>query len=132
MERFTSLRNKTIMNIFAKLLGSEKVIESASKGIDKAFFTKEERSESWLQTLAAYEPFKLAQRLLALMFGGVFLGVFIVGTGLIMASIWVEPAKGLGQEIIKLNIDTLGFSISLMIGFYFAGGATEGIIGKLR
>lgn len=120
------------MNILGKLLGSQKVIESAANGIDKLFFTKEEKSENWINTLNAYEPFKIAQRLLALMVVGVFLLTFIVACALMVFSFWYEDTGGIGKLIIKYNQDTLGFSVALIIGFYFGGGAIEGVVNKFK
>jgi len=60
------------MWIFEKLFGSNKVIEKIGdgvyNGIDKAVYTPEEMIDNRLKSLAAYEPFKIAQRLLALVF----------------------------------------------------------------
>jgi hypothetical protein len=120
------------MKILGKLLGSEKIMSQAAEGLDKIFFTKEEKAEGWLNTLKAYEPFKIAQRLIALMVVGVFLLVFLIAIALLFMSIWFETTADLGKTIAELNVSTLGLSVAIIIGFYFAGGAAEGIINKFK
>jgi len=120
------------MNIIGKLLGSEKVIESAANGIDKMFFTKEEKSENWIKTLKAYEPFKLAQRLLALIVTSVYLFVWLLSAIMIVLSYWFSGMLELSKMLAVFNNDTLSLPFALIIGFYFASGAAEGIINKIK
>ena len=50
------------MSFWAKIFGSKKIVDSAISGIDKMFYTDEERAEQKVKLLASYEPFKLALR----------------------------------------------------------------------
>jgi hypothetical protein len=40
----------------------------------------------------------------------------------------VAAAKDLGE----LNNETLGFPVALVLGFYFGGGAVEGVVTKIQ
>jgi hypothetical protein len=108
------------MNILGKLFGSEKVIEAGVSGIDKMFYTKEEKSDSFARMQRLYEPFKLAQRFLALIFSIPYaLAVFITFIASFFMS--VEPQ----MEILK---GTIGFIVLTIVGFYFGGGAINGFV----
>ena len=76
-----------MFQIFAKLFGSDSIVNSSIKGIDSLVFTEQEKSTHKLDLLKHYEPFKLAQRLLALLYSFVFLFVFLVAV-----SIWILGA----------------------------------------
>lgn len=119
------------MNVIKRILGSTKVIDSAVKGIDNIFFTNEEKAESFKGILRAYEPFKIAQRLIALMVIGTYLIVFLISVVIMILSTWFDVEE-IGKEISQYNSDTLGLSVSIIVGFYFAGGAIEGIIKKRK
>ena len=54
------------MGLLGKIFGSDKVIDSAISGIDKVWFTDEEKAELHLKFLDRYKPFALAQRSLAM------------------------------------------------------------------
>ena len=54
------------MGILSSLFGSGKVIDKGTDMLDNAFYTDQEKAEGHIRLLSAYEPFKLAQRLLAM------------------------------------------------------------------
>ncbi len=113
--------------ILGKIFGSKKVIDSSIKGIDKLFYTNEEKADYHLKFLAAYEPFKLAQRLLALLVVGAYILVFLMAAGLM---IWggITGNHGITQtsaDLIKLENDSLGWAIITILAFYFAGGTVN-------
>ena len=131
------------MSIFSRIFGSKDVIKQAADGIyhgvDKAFYTSEEKAEGFLKLLKAYEPFKLAQRWLALVLTIPYVVVWVLAAlmmviggfitpentkdGIYFGTHLVESAKNLGA----MNNDTLGFPVALILGFYFGGGAVEGV-----
>lgn len=126
------------MAILGKLLGSEKALESAdnlvnkfSEGGDKAVFTREEKSDFWLKLLAAYQPYKLAQRLLALMVTGIMILGHLMASTLYILSIWFDTGAQ-AKAITELTNAQFGTAFTIIIGFYFAGGMAEGIIRKVR
>ncbi len=120
------------MGLLGKIFGSEKAIEKVSSGIDKVFFTKEEKSEQWVETLKAYEPFKLAQRLIALLVTSVYLFVWLVCSVMMALGTWQEAVTEQSQLLAEWNNETLGIPFIIIISFYFAGGVAEGVIGKFK
>ena len=114
------------MSILGKLFGSSdhisKGLDMVSSTGDALVFTKEEKAEWKLKLLQAYEPFKLAQRLLSLVVGIPF--VFIHILACVLMACGVETAS----EVAKSNNETLGLPFSLIVGFYFGGGAIEGAL----
>jgi len=71
-----------MIGVIGKILGSDKVIEKGLDLIDSMHTSTEEeiaqKTQSKIGLLAAYAPFKIAQRWLALMFGLTFLGSYIL------------------------------------------------------
>lgn len=120
------------MSVIGKLFGSEKVIDSAANGIDKVFFTNQEKSEQWLDTLKAYEPFKLAQRLIALIVTIAYVSVWLICAILMVLGMWLDTSMELSKTLAEWNYNTLGLPFTLILSFYFAGGALEGIVAKFQ
>jgi len=110
------------MGLLGKLFGSEKAIEAGIDGIDAMVFTDEEKSSAKMKFLKLYEPFKLAQRYIALVFCVPYsLAWFIT----FLASFWVETVQ---QE--KLLTGDIGNIVLAIVGFYFFGGAAEGVVNR--
>ena len=129
------------MSIIGKLFGSENAIKKATEGIyngvDKMVFTDEEKSGHFLSLLKAYEPFKLAQRLLALTVAIPYVLVWLMSAGMLVAAGFVEPGYGkqvaeAARALGELNNDTLGMPVALVLGFYFGGGAIEGVVSRYK
>ncbi len=120
------------MALLGKLFGSEKALDKVASGVDKVFFTKEEKSEQWIETLRAYEPFKLAQRLIALLVTSAYILVWLMCATLMLLGLWFENNIELSKLIAEWNNETLGIPFIIIISFYFAGGAAEGIINRYR
>ena len=118
---------KLIKRIFnPKELGS-----SIISGIDKSFLSKEESIDYMQKMLVLYEPYKLAQRILAIMFSSVFLLVH----GMTATAHFIYTLKDIDTskvvELYYYNNDTLGQIVLLVMGFYFAGGVLEGTVKRL-
>ncbi len=120
------------MGVIGKIFGSEKAIEKVSSGIDKAFFTKEEKSEQWVETLKAYEPFKLAQRLIALLVTSAYVFVWLICAVLMIVGIWLSEVVEHSKVLAEWNNETLGTPFIVIVSFYFAGGAAEGVLQKFK
>jgi hypothetical protein len=129
------------MGIWTSLFGNENVIKKAADGIyngvDAAFYTNEEKASGFLNLLKGYEPFKIAQRLLMLVVTIPYVLIWVLCALLIMSSGFV--ASDTGAELIEaakvtgaMNNDTLGIPVSLVVAFYFGGGALEGVVGRMR
>ncbi|MFZ8992800.1 MAG: hypothetical protein ACO20L_08990, partial [Candidatus Puniceispirillaceae bacterium] len=71
-----------MLAVLGKILGSDSVISQGMKLIDDMHTSTEEeiaaKSKAKIDLMGAYAPFKIAQRYLALMFGGVFLGSYVI------------------------------------------------------
>lgn len=110
------------MNLLGKLFGSDKVISAGINGIDSIVYTDQEKAENKLLLLKAYEPFKIAQRFLALIFGVPYaLGWFVT----FISSFWIE----VDTQLALLSGD-MGVAVALILGFYFGGGAAESFFKK--
>jgi hypothetical protein len=113
-----------MMGFFSKLFGSDKIIDAGVNGIDAMFFTDEEKSNAKMQFLKLYEPYKLAQRYLALIYSIPYALAWLVT---FIASFFVDVA--LQMELLKGD----AFYINIVIlSFYFGGGAAEGIVKQIK
>lgn len=131
----------TIKSIFS----SEKVVEGVSNGLDKMFLTNEEKLDNWERLLTLYEPFKLAQRLIALTL------LFCLAMSFLLAAIvriggWLfyDPSPEIlnlvlqgtytppyieTSEWLVLNAYKLFFEpFTWAVIFYYGGGASEGLV----
>ena len=78
--------------------------------------------------LKMYEPFKLTQRFLTVVIGVPYVTLVTVGICLIYFDVNVSHTKA-ALDILN---ESLGFSFTLILGFYFAGGMAEGIIERYK
>lgn len=120
-----------MINILERLFGSDEVIskavDGAYNGLDALVFTDEEKTENFNKQLKLYEPFKLAQRLLALIFAipytlgwvAVFVAGFFTETPVEVLAFQLELLKG-----------TMGQIVLAIIGFYFLGGTVNSFRNK--
>jgi len=121
-----------MLAVLGKILGSDKVISQGLSLIDDLVVTSEEeiaaKSKAKIDLMAAYQPFKLAQRYLALMFTAMFL--FIMANGVVGALYGiidmnnVEAAKDFASSM------WLGEIMLAIVGFYFGGGVVDSIKAK--
>ena len=117
------------MRILSQILGSGDVI-SKGLGLIDSFHTSdsemiEAKTKAKVDMLSAYAPFKVAQRFLALMFGI----TFIISYFIVLVLFFLERDLTQIQGIItSFKIDWIVLTI---IGFYFGGGAFEGIVEKV-
>lgn len=113
------------MGILAKLLGAGDVIKEGMELIDNLHTSTEEeiaaKSKARTDLLAAYAPFKIAQRVIAIMFTVVFLFCFFLVMFLTMGGVGdLEDVRGVIAEF------WIGPIMLTIVGFYFGGGAFEG------
>ena len=115
-----------IVPILGKILGSGDVVEKGMALIDSMHTSTEEeiaaKSKAKTDLLAAYQPFKLAQRYIALMFTFTFISCFVLTMGMTLAGKGdIEGVKAI------LGDFWIGEIMLLIVGFYFGGGLAETI-----
>jgi hypothetical protein len=112
------------MNLIGKLFGSDKAISKAVDGIydglDALVLTPEERLENFNTQLKLYEPFKVAQRLLACIFGIPYSLAWFVT---FCASFVLDDIT----PQIELLTGTMGQIVLAIVAFYFVGGVVDGL-----
>jgi len=125
-----------VFGILGKIFGSDSVINKATQMIDEAFYTDEEKAEDAmklkqlkaqqkLDLLKAYEPFKVAQRFIAL--GFVFVFLFIMLNGVLGALYGIVDMKNVEQARVFADDMWLGQIILMIVSFYFGGGLVESL-----
>jgi len=118
--------------ILAKIFGAGDVIQSGVDLIDSLHTSTEEeiqaKSKAKTDLLSAYAPFKIAQRYLAMMFTLTYLiSFFICLINILIA-----------DDFTKLDITNLlsefyiGEIMLTIVAFYFAGGAVEGVVNRVK
>ncbi len=116
------------MGILSQILGSGDVI-SKGLGLIDSFHTSdtemiEAKTKAKTDLLASYAPFKIAQRYLALIFGL----TFVLSYGMVLVMFFLDRDLTQVQAIItSFKIDWIMLTI---VGFYFGGGAFEGLAEK--
>jgi len=87
---------------------------------DNAFFTDQEKSTLFIEKIKAYEPFKLAQRLIAMTVAIPYMFAWFIT---FIASFFIEVQKQ--QALLNGDIGSVFLTVSL---FYFGGG----VIGSIK
>lgn len=121
-----------MFKFLGRIFNPQKLGESIVSGVDKMILSKEERLDYMQKMLVLYEPYKIAQRILAIMFSGAYLLVHVTTA----ITHFIYTVRGLDVSlIVELyghNNDSLGTIVLMIVGFYFAGGVLEGTVKKLR
>lgn len=136
------------MGIFSKLFSSSSTVQDVTKsvmsGVDKVWYTDEEKAEGFITLLKSYEPFKLAQRYIALIITIPYVLTWVLVALMYAIGGFVSPEAIEGQlsysqhitqsanALGELSHETFSVPVSLVLGFYFGGGALEGVINKFR
>jgi len=120
-----------MLGVIGKILGSDKVIEKGLGLIDSMHTSSEEeiaaKAKARTDLLQAYAPFKIAQRWLALMFGTVFLGTYV------LVLVMTLTGQGDPDAVTKvMDQFTINYAVLVILSFYFGSGAVEGFLEKKR
>jgi len=114
------------MSILSTIFGSGKVIEKGLELIDDLHTSDvemvESKNKAKIDLMQAYAPFKIAQRYMALMFGGTYISTYLLVIGMTFTGQDVTPVKDILQEF---QIDWIMLSI---VGFYFGSGFADSIL----
>ena len=114
------------MGILSTIFGGGDIIAKGMQLIDDLHTSDDEeiaaKAKAKVDLLTAYSGYKVAQRVLAFMFASTYLGSFIVITGMTLY-------QGAGIEGMRavLNEFYIGPIMLTIVGFYFGGGAIEGV-----
>jgi len=115
------------MGILATIFGSGEVVSKAIGLIDDMHTSTEEeilaQSEAKVRVMRSYEPFKVAQRYIALLFTFTFLACF----GLVMGMTLFGEVNNLGDVRGVISEFWIGEIMMLIATFYFGGGLAESI-----
>jgi len=121
-----------MFKILGKIFNPKKLGESIISGIDKTFLTKEEQLDYMQKMLILYEPYKIAQRILAIMFSSAFLIVHLLTAVAHFIYVLNNFETKTIIELYKFNNDSLGTIVLVIVSFYFAGGVLEGTVKRLK
>lgn len=116
-----------IRRMFGSAEQGDKLVDSAIGGLDKAFFTKEERadasrelSEWYLRYLEATQPQNIARRYIAMLVVWLWV-VLVIATAFasIAASFGLPGADDAASRLMALLVDVVLQPFSIILGFYF-------------
>jgi len=132
------------MSLLGKLFGRDDVIKKSVEGIyngvDAAWYTDEEKADNHKQLLKLYEPFKIAQRLLALIICVPYSSIWALCALMYLLSAFIGPCVSIeqvcrsshlilvAQDLAMFNHQNLSTPAGVILGFYFGGGALEGVV----
>lgn len=109
-----------------------KAVDGIYNGIDKAIYTDEEKAiaaqkqlDTKLKLLPLFEPFKIAQRVIAILFTINF--ILWVWVGIALYLYLPDRLNGFIDLLIAFNI---GWIMTAIIGWYFTGGVINSWKGK--
>ncbi|WP_165312530.1 hypothetical protein [Vibrio ziniensis] len=107
------------MSLFERIFGSQKLLEKGLDTLtqtgDAMFFTDEEKSQYKLNLLKAYEPFKLVQRYIVLLFTVPYVGLHVC--------VILGCMHGLEWKTLSVMInDAFGYPVLAAVGLYLTGG----------
>jgi hypothetical protein len=120
-----------MFNFFASLFTPstvEKVADGVYNGLDKAFFTDEEKSDAsqkvldWkLKWMEATAPQNVARRFIAIV-----VTLLWALNVLIMLAARALGCMGYAEYALKVMVDVVGTPFSIIVGFYFLAHITKG------
>ncbi len=120
-----------MFSVLKKIFGSGDVITKGFELIDNMHTSDEEEIKAKVQgkvdLLNAYGAFKIAQRLLALMFASTFLLCFWIAVVLVLG--YERPIENLLE---LLDMFYIGPIMLTIVMFYFGGGFLEGTIERYK
>ena len=112
------------MNFISRIFGSDKAIEAGTNGIingvDKMFYTTEEKADNFARMMTLYEPFKLGQRVIATILVPPWALAWMIT---FIVSFFHDTAR---QE--ALLGGRMGDAVTVVVAFYFMGGMAEGTV----
>lgn len=118
------------MGILSTIFGTGDVIARGIDLIDKKFPSDaqmiEAQTKAKTDLLSSYAPFKVAQRYLALIFALTFVSSYLL---VLVLNFTGGSLENVMEILQTFKIDWIMLTI---VGFYFGGGAFEGVLGKRK
>lgn len=118
-----------MLGVINNILGSGDVIKRGIQLIDDMHTSTEEeikaKSDAKIALMNSYAPFKIAQRYLALMFGGTFLGSYLIVLGMTISGFGDPDSVTKVMEQFSIN-----YAMLIILGFYFGGGVVDSFKAK--
>ena len=111
-----------MLETIGKIFNPGKLTDALIDSGDALVFTDEEKAKMKIELLKHYVPFKLAQRLLSLIFTINFIIAFWVGVALF---IWYPNLASGFLGLVKAY--DLGLIMLAIVSFYFTGGVINGL-----
>ena len=120
------------MGIFSKIFGNNEVVKKGMNLIDEAFYTDDEKDtnkiekiKQKIEIIKSYEPFKLAQRYIAVIVLINFTIAFQTCLILTVVNITTSQNYDLKSIFELLNVFNISTIMIVICSFYFGGGAIE-------
>jgi len=107
------------MGFWSKIFGTGNVVEKGLEIADEAFYTNQEKAANFERLMKIYEPFKLIQRFMVLIFCVPFA---LLHTVIIVMAIFGGDVVG----IAKMINDAFGYPVAACVSLFLTGGVIEG------
>lgn len=108
-----------MINLIKSLFNSDStLVQAGIAGVDKVVLTEEEKRDWFISVMKAYEPFRKAQRFLALIFCPPYVLAWLIA---FFSSFWTDTT----HQFNLLN-GPMGTIVGIIAAFYFGGGFIEG------
>ena len=119
------------MSFLGKLFGSDNVISAGIATLDSLVHTDEEDSQAKRAFLKLYEPFKLAQRYIAMTFCPVYVFAWLLTfITELLSAVWGNTVKL--DKVYSLLSGDMANCVIIILVFYFGGGMAEGAISRFK
>lgn len=133
------------MSFWTGLFGASSLVREFKNAGDDIVFTAQERAAHFIELLKHLEPFKIAQRWLAIIVVGSYVSVWLVAALIFSLSALADPGfvcvtgqhceiskahqlQQLAKDLGEMNNSNLGIPTGIILSFYFAGGMANGWI----
>ncbi|AXC34540.1 hypothetical protein [Vibrio phage YC] len=131
---------------FKGIFRADSAVEHIAAGVDKAIYTKEEKADAFQRMLELYEPFKVAQRVLAFGMFGILAFSLLLSASVYLGSLfWADNYittpnneviintryKDFSLWLIKESFATFGEPFLYAVIFYYGGGSAEGLATRI-
>lgn len=130
-------------NMFGTASAAERVIDNVSKGIDKLWYTEEEKSEDrmkavkegnavYMEWLRSTMGSRVARRFIAVVVTVLWALQWLASLILSVAAVWVDPSLVdpmlASAEIVQTSGIEITGAMMVVLGFYFLGNKADGFI----